>query len=126
MKGFLYMKYVYAFIIKYIMVAVILQVLMYLLTQLSFRDILMVSFAVTLVSFLIGDLLILGISNNTTATLSAAVLSFLTIYVFNFIPGYEKIDIIDALVCSVVIGAGDWVFHKYMVRSIYPDKHKDT
>jgi hypothetical protein len=116
------MKYVYAFIIKYIMTAVILQMLMYLLTQLSFREILMISLAVTLVSFLMGDLLILRISTNASAALSNAVLSFLTLYAFNFIPGYENIDFIDALVCAAVIGVGESVFHKYMARSIYPDR----
>jgi hypothetical protein len=120
------MKYIYAFIIKFIMVAVILQVLLYLMTQLSFREILMISFAVTLVSFFIGDLLILGVSNNTTATVSDAVLTFLTVFVFNYMGGYERIDFIDALVCAIIVAVGDWIFHKFMARSVYPDRRRET
>jgi hypothetical protein len=120
------MKYIYAFIVKFIMAAAILEILLYLLTQLSFREILMISFAAAFVTFLVGDLLILGLSNNMTATLSNAVLSFLTVYAFNLMAGYERIDFIDALVCALVIGVGDWIYHRYMARSVYPDRRRET
>lgn len=111
------MKHVYAFIVKYLMVAVLLEVLMYLLTNLSFKEILVVALAVTVVSYLIGDLLILAVSNNFVATLADAVLALLTIYVFNYVAGYGTIDFIDALVCALVLAVGEWIFHRYMVRN---------
>ena len=118
------MKHVYAFIIKYLMVAVVLEVLMYLLTDLSFREILVVSLAVTLVSYLIGDLLILAVSNNFVATLSDMVLAILTIYVFNFVTNFGTVNFIDALVCAVVLAVVEWIFHRYMERAIYPDRRR--
>lgn len=118
------MKHVYAFIVKYLMVAVLLEVLMYLLTNLSFKEILVVALAVTVVSYLIGDLLILAVSSNFVATLADAVLALLTIYVFNYVAGYGTIDFIDALVCALVLAVGEWIFHRYMVRNIYPDRNR--
>jgi hypothetical protein len=107
------------------MVAVVLEVLMYLLTDLSFRDILAVSLAVALVSYLIGDLLVLSVSNNFVATLTDIILACLTIYIFNFAAGFGRVNFIDALICAAVLAVGEWIFHRYMERAIYPDRRRN-
>jgi hypothetical protein len=119
------MKHLAAILTKFVIVAIILEVVYKLMTNLSFGKILMIALAVTAISYLIGDLLILAISNNTIATLSDAVLAFVTIYLFDYVATFGSITITNALIAAVVIGIGEWFFHKYMVRYIYPDREHD-
>lgn len=113
------MKYIVSFLVKFVCTAVILGIVLLLMTSLTFGQILVVSAAVTIISYFVGDLLILSVSNNTIATIADIALSFFTIYLFNFWANYTTITFAAALVASIALGAGEWFFHKYMVRSVY-------
>jgi hypothetical protein len=118
------MKHVYALLIKFVMVAVILEIILNAMTNLTFSDILYVSAAVTIVAYIVGDLLILPASNNTIATISDIVLSLITIYMFNFLWSTRYITFMDALVPAVIIGVCEWFFHKYLANKVFPE-HKE-
>ena len=112
------MKHIVALIVKFIMVTIILQIVLNLMTALNFWEILLISLVVTALAYIIGDLIILPLTNNTIATVSDAGIALLTIYLFNFAANFAWISFISALVSAVIIGAGEWFFHKYVVGSV--------
>ncbi len=114
------MKHIYAVLIKYVMVTVITGVVLGGLTNLTFGDILYISAAVTILAYIIGDLLILSATNNTVATISDFVLSLVVIYLFNFLWTTKMITFGDALITALVIGVGEWFFHKYVYNRVFP------
>jgi hypothetical protein len=111
------MKRIAQFIIKFILVSVILEVVLNLTTDLIFGEILIISLTVTALSFLLGDLLILSRSNNIIATIVDLVLATLTIYIFNYIPGFDDVNFDDAIISSVVLGVIEWFFHRYLLKA---------
>ncbi len=118
------MKHVVAFLIKYVMVAVILEILLSLLTALTLVQILIISLAVTIASYLIGDLLVLTFWNNTVATLVNALIAFGIIYSFNYRYGAGILAYADCVTAAVVLGIGEWFFHRYMARKVFPSRKK--
>jgi len=113
------MKHVTALIIKFVMVAVILEVTFFILTNLNITEVLYLSALVTIVAYVLGDLIILPVSNNTIATIADMGLVVATIYFYNYL--LRTTDIIsftDALVPAVIIGLGEWFFHRYVASSI--------
>lgn len=113
-----------AIILKFIVVLVLLEIILSLMTALSVAQILVISAVVTIISYVIGDLLILAVSSNTVATLSDAVLAFLSIWLFNYVPYYGGITVGDAVVCAVVLGVVEIFFHKYVARAIFPNRRE--
>jgi hypothetical protein len=114
------MKHVTALLIKYAMIALVLEIVLSILTHLTFVDILYISLIVTLFAYIIGDLLILSASNNIVATVADTGLALFIIYMFNYLWDSRPIDFSDALVAAVVIGAGEWFFHKYVASKVFP------
>jgi hypothetical protein len=117
------MKHIVAIVLKFIMVLVLLEILLSLMTPLSVTQILVISAAVTILSYVVGDLLILAISNNTVAALSDAVLAFFTIWLFNYLPYYGGISVRDAVISAIILGVAEIIFHKYIAGAIFPN-HK--
>ncbi len=117
------MKHITSLLIKVVMIAVVLEVVLGLLTNLTFTQILYVSLAVTIVAYLIGDMVVLPMANNNTiATVADIGLSLVTIYLFNYAWTNRHISITDALIAAVVIGVGEWVFHKYVAKNVFPNR----
>jgi hypothetical protein len=114
-------KHVAAVIIKLIIITVILEILLNMLTDLTFSEILYVSAAVTILAYIIGDLLILPLSNNTVATIADIGLALFTIYAFNYLWNVWEISFIDALISAAAIGVAEWFFHKYMATTVLPN-----
>lgn len=120
------MKHLTAILIKFVIIAVVLEIVLNLLTNLSFGDILLVSLIVTAVAYLVGDLLILPQTNNTIATLVDFALSWATIYAFNYFYPAMDISVTDAFIASAVIAIGEWMFHKYMASNTLRPKEENN
>ncbi len=114
------MKHIGALILKFVIIAVVLELVLLNLTALSFGGILTIALAVTILAYLIGDMAILPKSNNTVATIADIGLSVLTIWLFNFIFPGAAISFFDALIASIGIGVSEWVFHKFISKSVLP------
>lgn len=119
------MKHVTALFVKFVMVALVLEIVLNMLTDLTFTNILYISLAVTVLAYIIGDLLILPASNNTVATVADAVLALFTVYMFNFLWNTREISFFDALIAAAVLGVGEWFFHKYVANKVFPDRQKE-
>lgn len=112
------MKHIAALLIKFVMVAVVLEIIFSILTTLTFASILYIAAAVTIIAYIIGDLLILPASNNTIASMSDVALALATMYMFNYIWSTTQIHFVSALIAAVIIGVGEWFFHKYVSNSV--------
>jgi uncharacterized membrane protein len=111
------MRHVSSLLIKFIIVALVIAVVLNTLTTITLAETMLISAAVTIIAYIIGDLLILPTTNNTVATFADVGLSLLIIYMFNFIWNTIRISFIHALITAAVIGVGEWFFHKYVVTS---------
>lgn len=118
------MKHIVAIVLKFIVVLVLLEILLSLLTDLTITQILVISAAVTLISYASGDMLILPYSNNAVATLCDAILIFLTVWLFNYVPYYSFIGVGDAVICAVFLGFIEIFFHKYVASAILPNRRE--
>lgn len=112
------LKHVTALLIKFAMVGIILWVVLGITTDLSFGYIMYLSIAVTVLAYVIGDLLILSATNNVVATIADIVIVFITIYLYNYLLATQVISFWDSLIAAVIIGVGEWFFHKYISRKI--------
>lgn len=119
------MKHVMALIIKYVMIALVLAVVLSWLTDLTFSEILYIAGAVTILAYIIGDLLILPATNNTIATIADVGLALLTIYMFNYLWDNREISFTDSLIAAAVIGVGEWFFHKYVATNVLPNRSRE-
>jgi hypothetical protein len=95
---------------------------MLIATSLLFWQILVPAAAVTILAYIIGDILILPRSNNLAATISDLVMAFLVIFVFRYFSGYAGISVVDAVACAVFICIAEWFFHRYMASKVLEDR----
>lgn len=114
------MKHILALLIKFAMIAIVLEVVLGYLTDLSAENILYVALAVTALAYVVGDLFILDKTNNTIATIADAGLALITILAFNWIIPDADISFSDALVAAAALAVGEWLFHKYVRRAVFP------
>lgn len=116
------MRQVNALIIKFVMVTVILEIVLNLMTDLTFWNTVVISAAVTILSYIIGDLVILRATNNIIATIADVGLALVTIYMFNFLQYTVQISFFSALVSAAILGVCEWFFHKYFANSVFPKR----
>ncbi|WP_033542326.1 YndM family protein [Planococcus sp. CAU13] len=134
------MNHVKALIIKFLMIAVVLLIILTGIYDVEFGDTLLISLVLTVLAYALGDLMIFrktGDRNrdgagrvdddhtkrNAMATVSDIVLSFLVIWLMGEMLLADDPDLIQAAIISaLVIGAGEWFFHKYLDKSVFPEK----
>ncbi|MCX7710701.1 MAG: YndM family protein [Clostridia bacterium] len=112
------MKHVYALLIKFIVSAAALEVILGFLTTVSYVNILLIALAVTLISYFIGDLGVLKRTNNTIATITDFVMALLLILAFDALLGPADITLFDAMFAALAVAASEWIFHRYVARSL--------
>ncbi|WKA55880.1 YndM family protein [Planococcus shixiaomingii] len=129
------MNHVKALIIKFVMIAVVLLIILTGFFKVSFVDTLWISLVLTLVAYAMGDLMIFRKAGdardqnkrNMIATISDIVVAFLVIWLVGDALIGNNPDIVTAsIISAIVIGAGEWFFHKYLDRNVFPEKHDHT
>lgn len=118
------MKHIVAFVLKFIIALVLLEITLNVMTALTVVQILVIALAVTFVSYVLIDMLVLAYSNNTVATLGEAVLSFLAIYIVSYWLSSSFIAIGPTVVSTVILAAAGWFYHKYTANAFYPNRRK--
>lgn len=143
------MNHAKALIIKFLMIAVVLLVILTVIYDVEIEKTLLISLVLTLIAYVLGDLMIFrrtgdGSSNkqsgnnhsghrdphedhkkrNMMATIADIVLSFLVIWLMSdgMINGAEDEIIRAALFSALVIGVGEWFFHQYLDKNVFPEK----
>jgi hypothetical protein len=103
------------------MVTAVIWIVLGLLSDLTFAEIVYQSLAVTIIAYIVGDLIILNLSNNTIATVADIGLALVIIYFANYLWIEKDVSFTDALITSIVIGVGEWFFHKYVYKNVFPE-----
>lgn len=119
------MKHMTALVMKFVIAAVASEIILGFFTNLSIGEILLVSLTITAVTYIIGDLLILSVFNNTIAAVADAGMCWLIIYLSNYIWPIRNVSLLSALSAAVVIGIGEIFLHMYIENNILHQTPKD-
>lgn len=129
------MNHVKALIMKFVMIAAVLLIVLTLLFDVPFMDTIWISLALTVVAYVMGDLMIFRKAGdrsdqnkrNAIATVSDIVVAFLVIWLMGeALVGNDVNIVTPAIISAIVIGGGEWFFHKYLDSSVFPEKHDHT
>ena len=129
------MNHIKALVMKFLMIAVVLLIILTLIFDVPFMDTIWISLVLTLVAYVMGDLMIFRkagdrseqTKRNAIATVSDIVVAFLVIWLMGdaLVDGSDNI-VTAAIISALVIGGGEWFFHKYLDRNVFPEKHDRT
>jgi len=119
------LRHISALLVKYIMTAFILEIVLLLISHASFGEILLLSLAVTVITYIIGDNIILPATNNIIATIADMGLSLVIIYLFDSLQNAEDITFQSAAVAGVMLGFGEFFFHKIIDQRIREEDELD-
>ena len=124
------MRHLLALAIKFVMVTVVLLLVLTLGFDVSFVDTLLISLALTALSYAMGDIMIFlnagrpenQSSRNTIATFADFGMAFLVIWLIGWLLTGQNFEMVTpALVAALVLAAGEWFFHLYVDRSVVPE-----
>ncbi|WP_241535963.1 DUF2512 family protein [Indiicoccus explosivorum] len=128
------MEHVKAILLKFILVAVVFSVILTWLFDVEWGDTLWLSAIVTLMAYIVGDLMIFGhsaaASERKKRNLIATVSDFFLVFVLIWWLGIVMVDpdielILAALVASLVLAAGEWFYHLYIDRHVLTERVMD-
>lgn len=124
------MDHLKAIIIKFLASTVVLYVILGLFYGMSFGSVLILSLILGVVSYIVGDMIILPKTNNTTATIADFLLSLLVIWAISrnmtYTGGYPNNFFSMALISTIFITAFEYFFHKYLVTHVINDNPKQN
>ncbi|SDH92615.1 Protein of unknown function [Alteribacillus persepolensis] len=112
------MSHITALLIKTALVLFVLLVLLSLINGYPGWNTIGLSVVVVLASYLIGDMFILKATNNWVSTLADVGLCTLVIWLIGPLLLNEAVPFFLAFFSALLIGAGEWFFHKYVARAI--------
>lgn len=117
------MKHLFSLGIKFVASLVMLFVILGLIFNLSFQSILLITVILGLVSYMLGDLLLLRRTNNTVATISDFVLAFLIVwFTLASITDNETNLFTASLLSGIGIALFEFFFHKYLSANVFNKK----
>lgn len=112
------MEHVRALIIKFLMIGVITVAVLSVFRGLSPRNSIMLALIITIVAYILGDLLILPAFGNLSASISDGIIAFLITWLTPFVVTRITITAGTALTVGVLVGVGEYFFHKYFARTV--------
>lgn len=121
------MEHVRALIIKFIMCTVALWIVLSLFYGVSFGNVVWIGIVLTILSYALGDLLILPFAGNMAATAADFGLTFLTVWLMGaylFDPAIPAA--LTAFFSAIVITIGEWFFHNYMGKTVLEDRRTEA
>jgi F0F1-type ATP synthase assembly protein I len=125
------MDHIKAIIIKLVMITVVLGIILTGIYDGEFSNTFAISIVLTLLAYIIGDLMIFRkagedsnyTKRNTIATISDIVLTFAVIFLMGkYLYVGEDNLFSAALLSAVVVGIGEWFFHKYLNNNVFDEK----
>ncbi len=117
------MRHISALIIKTLMISIVLLVVMSGIFGFPVIATFGLSLLIVVISYILGDLGILRITNNVLATIADLGITTLIIWIIGqFIFGYP-VPIGIAFISAIVISVGEWFFHKYIFSIISRERH---
>ena len=121
------MEHVRALIIKVLMIGVITMLVLSLFRGIRPADSIAIAIVITLVAYVLGDLVILPTYGNLAASASDGVIAFLITWLTPFVATNIPVTLGNALAVGILVGLGEWFYHKYVAREVLDyDGRKDT
>ena len=112
------MKHIVALLIKTAMVLFVFSVILTLLFDYPFGPTIVLTLLVVGISYLVGDMWILPKTNNTVATLADIGLCTVKVWLIGSFVYGEPVPFTVALLASIVLGVGEWLFHNYVSKGV--------
>lgn len=120
------MNHVKALLIKFIMCTAVLWIVLGVLYNVTFGDILTIGLLLTGVSYIVGDLLILPKLGNQSATIADFVLAFFGTWVLGAMLIEHPIPLVTAsFISALLITIGEYFFHRYMDNHVLDEDQDD-
>lgn len=129
------MKHLIALAIKFAMIAAVLLIILTGFFDVSFADTLLISLALTLIAYAMGDLLIFRRSGerseqttrNSIATIADVAVAILVIWLIGEgLVGSGTDVITPAIISGLFIGGGEWFFHQYLDSQVFRNRKSRT
>ncbi|WP_158737429.1 DUF2512 family protein [Alteribacillus sp. YIM 98480] len=112
------MNHVTALIIKTALVLFVLLVVLSLANGYPAWNTIGLSFIVVGAAYIVGDMFILRATNNWVSTIADIGLCTLVIWLIGPLVLNEAVPFFLAFLSALLIGAGEWFFHKYVANAI--------
>ncbi len=111
------MRHLTALVIKFLMIGLVCLIALPFLANVTAVQAIGLAVALTVIAYILGDLLVLPNFGNWAATVVNAVLAFLTLWAAQFVVGTLTISFTAAAVTAVIIGVGEFFFHTWLQRA---------
>ncbi|MGM9949021.1 MAG: DUF2512 family protein [Lysinibacillus sp.] len=129
------MQHAKALAIKFVMILAVLTFIHTIIFDGAFTDTLIISAVLTVAAYVLGDLMIFRKAGNDAnpnndhykrniiGTGSDLVVAFLIIWVLGELLFTNDMNIVgSAVISALIIGLGEWVFHIYLDKNVFPEK----
>ena len=129
------MQHVKALAIKFVMILAVLTFIHTVIFGGAFTDTLIISAVLTVAAYVLGDLMIFRKAGNDAnpnndhykrniiGTGSDLVVAFLIIWLLGELLFTNDMNIVGgAVISALIIGLGEWVFHIYLDKNVFPEK----
>ncbi len=113
------MGHVSAVAIKLTLVAFVLLTIFSLMYGYVLWNTLVLTFIVTGIAYVIGDLWILKMTNNLISTIADVGIGTLSLWIIGPFVLNEPVSFFLALISAVIIAVGEWFFHKYVDMAVF-------
>ncbi|TDW01734.1 uncharacterized protein DUF2512 [Bacillus badius] len=118
-------RHLTALLIKFAAITAILYVALGVIMDTSVTEILLMGAILTIVSYVLGDLMVLPAAGNSIAVFSDIVLAALLLWIMGNAMDNSAGTFVNALAVSVFLAIGEWFFHIYMRERVLDTWKKD-
>ncbi|KKB40179.1 DUF2512 family protein [Bacillus thermotolerans] len=120
------MRHLTAILIKFVAITAVLYLALELVMDGGvFVDALIMGAIVTVVSYVLGDLMVLPAAGNSVAVFGDIILSAILVWVLGMVFNNAAGVFVNALVISVVFAIAEWFFHIYMNEKVLVTRMKN-
>jgi hypothetical protein len=110
------LRHIVRMAVKFISCLVVLGIILGLFFNFSFTDVLLITTVLGVVSYLLGDLLLLRATNNFIASAADFGLTFLLIWFMGQALTFEPNLFTAALLSAVAVTAFEFLFHRFLIN----------
>jgi hypothetical protein len=111
-------KHLVALGIKFIILSIPLFILWPLLGSAAFLTRLILGLSLTLITYVINDLVFLPQIGSLSTSIIDGILVALVVFIGQFFTRNMEISFIAAIVLGILIGLGEWYFHKFVKSAV--------
>lgn len=115
------MKHIKALLIKFVVSLALLYIILGLMYEMTFGEVLLLSAVLGLAAYVIGDMLILPRTNNAVATAADFGLAWVIIYWFTDMMTVADNVFTASLIAALGVGLFEIFFHRYVAKNVLPN-----